>query len=48
MGEGARVIAHLIVSVENETLYLLKIYDKSDMDNIAEAELKQLLASIGI
>ena len=45
---GARVITHLIVSVENETLYLLKIYDKSDMDNISEAELKNLLASIDV
>ena len=43
---GARVITHLIVSVENETLYLLKIYDKSDLDNISESELKELLSSI--
>jgi len=43
---GARVITHLIVSVENETLYLLKIYDKGDLDNISESELKELLSSI--
>src|ERR1700676_3958324 len=32
---GARVITHLIVNVENEILYLLKIYDKGDLDNIS-------------
>jgi len=40
---GARVITHLIVNVENEILYLLKIYDKGDLDNISETELKHLL-----
>jgi len=43
---GARVITHLIVSIEHETLYLLKIYDKANQDNISETELKQMLASI--
>ncbi|MBS1504304.1 MAG: type II toxin-antitoxin system RelE/ParE family toxin [Bacteroidetes bacterium] len=43
---GARVITHLIVNVENKTLYLLKIYDKSEQDNISDNELKQLLESI--
>lgn len=43
---GARVITHLIVTIEDETLYLLKIYDKADQDNISETELKQLLAGI--
>ncbi|MDB5911061.1 MAG: hypothetical protein JWP34_5178 [Massilia sp.] len=43
---GARVITHLIVTIEDSTLYLLKIYDKSDRDNISESELKQLLISI--
>jgi hypothetical protein len=43
---GARVITHLLINVEAETLYLLKVYDKGDMDNITEVELKQLLASI--
>ena len=45
---GARVITHLIVSIEAETLYLLKIYDKGDQDNISEAELKYLLTTIKI
>ena len=37
---GARVITHLIVNIEDSTLYLLKIYDKGDQDNISEIELK--------
>ncbi len=45
---GARVITHLIVSVENEILYLLKIYDKGDLDNISEAELKHLLEIVKV
>lgn len=45
---GARVITHLIVNIENETLYLLKIYDKGEQDSITEAELKYLLTTINI
>jgi len=43
---GARVITHLIVSIENETLYLLKIYDKGERDTISDSELKVLLLQI--
>ena len=43
---GARVITHLIFGVENETLYLLKIYDKNEQQNITDAELKTLLQLI--
>lgn len=43
---GARVITHLIVNLDEETLYLLKIYDKANQGNINESELRQLLASI--
>jgi mRNA-degrading endonuclease RelE of RelBE toxin-antitoxin system len=43
---GARVITHLLVNLDNETLYLLKIYDKSDAETITDAELKDLLNSI--
>jgi hypothetical protein len=43
---GARVITHLIVNIEDETLYLLKIYDKADRENISETELKSLLAAV--
>jgi mRNA-degrading endonuclease RelE of RelBE toxin-antitoxin system len=45
---GARVITHLIVNLENETLYLLKIYDKADQDTITESELKFLLATFKV
>lgn len=45
---GARVITHLLVNLDNETLYLLKIYDKSDAETITDAELKELLSSIKI
>jgi len=45
---GARVITHLIIKVEDEILYLLKIYDKAEQENITEAELKYLLQSISI
>jgi hypothetical protein len=45
---GAPVITHLIVNIKDSTLYLLKIYDKGNLDNISEAELKQLLAAVKI
>lgn len=34
---GARIITY--VQVVNETVYLLSIYDKSDLDNISDSEL---------
>lgn len=43
---GARVITHLLVTVKDETLYLLKIYDKNEQESISEAELSGLLKSI--
>jgi mRNA-degrading endonuclease RelE of RelBE toxin-antitoxin system len=43
---GARVITHLIVNIKNETLYLLKIYDKGEQDTVSDAELKYLLEQI--
>ncbi len=43
---GARVITHLLVNFEDETLYLLKIYDKSNLENISDAELTNLLKLI--
>jgi mRNA-degrading endonuclease RelE of RelBE toxin-antitoxin system len=43
---GARVVTHLIINIEGGTLYLLKIYDKADQDNISETELISLLKSI--
>ncbi|MCR8557277.1 hypothetical protein KXD93_06475 [Mucilaginibacter sp. BJC16-A38] len=44
---GARVITHLLITIENQTLYLLKIYDKGEQGTITESELKSLLSSIG-
>jgi hypothetical protein len=43
---GARVITHLIVKVDVEALYLLKIYDKSEQENISTRELNELLTEI--
>ena len=41
---GARVITHILI--ENETVYLLSIYDKSDQDSISDEEIKELLKNI--
>lgn len=41
---GARVITN--VYVLNKTVYLLSIYDKSEKENISDAELETLLAYI--
>ena len=43
---GARVITHLLVRLEGETLYLLKIYDKSDLETISDKELQNLLKDV--
>ena len=42
---GARIITH--VYIENETVYLLAIYDKSEKNEISDKELKELLSQIG-
>lgn len=41
---GARVITNFII--EDGTVYLLSIYDKSDKENITDKEIEQLLDSI--
>jgi mRNA-degrading endonuclease RelE of RelBE toxin-antitoxin system len=41
---GARVIA--CVKIIKSTVYLISIYDKSDLDNIAEEDLKARLKEI--
>jgi len=41
---GARIITHLYI--ENETVFLLTIYDKSEQTNISSKELKELLSKI--
>ena len=41
---GARVITNL--AIQNKTVYLLNIYDKSKKDSLSKAELDELLASV--
>ena len=41
---GARVITN--IAIENETVYLLSIYDKSEQSDISDKELKELLKQI--
>lgn len=41
---GARVITHLVY--KNDTVYLLSIYDKSDIENLTDKEIQQLLKLI--
>ena len=41
---GARIITHFYV--ENNVVFLLAIYDKSEQANISNKELKELLAEI--
>jgi len=41
---GARVITHIYI--ENETVFLLAIYDKSEQVDISDKELKELLLQI--
>ncbi|MDB5013181.1 MAG: Toxin-antitoxin system, toxin component, RelE family [Daejeonella sp.] len=43
---GARVITHLLAKLEGETLYLLKIYDKNNLETISDKELEELLKDI--
>ena len=38
---GARVITYIYL--DTETVYLLALYDKSEMDNIKEEEIKDML-----
>jgi len=41
---GARVITHFYI--ENETVFLLAIYDKGEQTDISDKELKELLSEI--
>jgi mRNA-degrading endonuclease RelE of RelBE toxin-antitoxin system len=41
---GARIITHIYI--ENETVFLLAIYDKSERTDISDKELKELLYEI--
>ncbi len=42
---GSRIITH-VVHVEDQMVYLLSIFDKSDQDNISDKELEKLLKAI--
>ena len=41
---GARVIAHVIF--KNETVYLLSIFDKSDIENLTDRDILELIKLI--
>jgi len=41
---GARIITNIII--ENKTVFLLTIYDKSDKENITDKELNELLKNV--
>ena len=41
---GARVVTHIFI--ENETVFLLAIYDKSEQTDISDKELRELLLVI--
>jgi len=41
---GARVITHVLF--KNETVYLLSIYDKSELENLTDKEILELLKLI--
>lgn len=41
---GARVITYIMIA--DKTIYLLSIYDKSDIDSITDKEIKDLLKFI--
>jgi mRNA-degrading endonuclease RelE of RelBE toxin-antitoxin system len=43
---GARVISYLII--ENEEIYLVYIYDKSELENITKQQLIKLLKKSGL
>ncbi|HDQ15697.1 MAG TPA: hypothetical protein ENN45_01400 [Bacteroidetes bacterium] len=41
---GARVITHLVY--KNDTVYLLAIFDKSDMENLSDKEILEIIKLI--
>lgn len=38
---GARLVSHLLI--QNETVYLLTIYDKSEQETISDKQLRELI-----
>jgi len=44
---GMRIITYLVETTETDTIvYLLSIYDKSDLSNISDARMKQLIEEV--
>ena len=43
---GARIITHLVVSVEEEQIFLLSIYDKSEFETITDKDLRRLIKEL--
>ena len=41
---GARVITHIVF--KDDTVYMLSIYDKSDIDNLSDKEIMELIKQI--
>lgn len=41
---GARIISHIVVA--KETVYLVSIYDKSELSSLSPAEIKMLLNQV--
>ena len=41
---GARIISHIII--QEETIYLISVYDKSTIGNITDFEIKKLINEI--
>ena len=41
---GGRIITHIVI--ENQTVFLLSIYDKSERNTLSDKELQELLRSI--
>jgi mRNA-degrading endonuclease RelE of RelBE toxin-antitoxin system len=42
---GARIISHIII--QEDTIYLISVYDKADFENITDFEIKKLIQEIG-
>ena len=43
---GAIIITNLVVTVKFTNVYLLTIYDKSEIDSVSDIELKRLIQGI--
>lgn len=45
---GARVITHVLLSIEDGIIHFLTIYDKSERNTITDGELRELLHECGL